>query len=264
MFSLSRQERIMIAWMAAISVTIFIYMYFNMSSIREFDDIKPFKEDIAEVEIKDELEIDNELLEIQQSAAKTGEVKNIAQNANDSRKKSFKDWSENKASSAGSSNPEQTAKDFEKQLFREAGGEKEREKIRQEMADRKKNAATSNNSNSSNKTNSNQSGKNNQYAGNVMVDFSLSGRTAYDNNNWFIRNPGYTCGQDSGGTVYVLVSVDKSGRVISAICDDSKSINATECMREQALKYASISKFNPSETASTKQDGYIRYRFVAQ
>lgn len=264
MFSLSRQERIMIALMTAVSVTIFTYMYFNMSSIREFDDIKPFKEDIAQVEIKDELVIDNELLEIQQSAAMTGEVKNIAQNANDSRKKSYKDWSENKASSAGSSNPEQTAKEYEKQLFREAGGEKEREKIRQEMADRKKNAAASNNNNSANKTNSNQSGKNNQYAGNVMVDFSLSGRTAYDNNNWFIRNPGYTCGHDSGGTVYVLVSVDKSGRVISAICDDSKSTNATECMREQAVKYASISKFNPSESASAKQEGYIRYRFVAQ
>lgn len=264
MFSLSKQERIMIALMAALSVTIFIYMYFNMSSIRQFDDIKPFTEDIAQVDFKDELEIDNELLEIQQSAAMTGEVKNITQNTNDSRKKSFKDWSEDKPTAGGSSSPEQTAKDYERQLFREAGGEKEREKIRQEMADRKKNTANPNNSNSKNNTNNNQSGKNNQYAGNVMVDFTLSGRTAYDNNNWFVRNPGYTCGHDSGGTVVVLISVDKSGRVISAICDDSKSTNATECMREQAVKYASISKFNPSESASAKQEGYIRYRFVAQ
>ena len=94
-----------------------------------------------------------------------------------------------------------------------------------------------------------------------MVDFSLKGRTAYENNNWFVRNPGYTCGHGSAGTVVVLISVNNSGKVIATTIDESRSENATSCMRDQALKYAGISKFNSS---SSNQEGYIRYRFVAQ
>ena len=30
-----------------------------------------------------------------------------------------------------------------------------------------------------------------------MVEFELSGRTAFKKDNWYVRNPGYTCGKNS-------------------------------------------------------------------
>ena len=97
-----------------------------------------------------------------------------------------------------------------------------------------------------------------------MVDFSLAGRTAYNNNNWYIRNPGYTCGYGAAGTVVVLINVNSDGKVIKVNFDPSKSTNVSECMREQALKYANMSRFNSANNLDSEQSGYIRYQFAAQ
>ena len=97
-----------------------------------------------------------------------------------------------------------------------------------------------------------------------MVDFFLPGRTAYDNNNWHIRNPGYTCGFGSSGTVVINVKVNLNGRVLKITYDSSQSSNATDCMIEQAKKYAQMSRFNFSGEASDEQSGYIRYQFISQ
>ncbi|MEY3125960.1 MAG: hypothetical protein RL273_47, partial [Bacteroidota bacterium] len=202
--------------------------------------------------IEEEIKIAKENIEVPDQ--NSGELKNLARNNEDKRIKSEKDWSEN----TSSEDPTQTIKDFEKKLFEEAGGEKKREKIESE-AERKK-VKKDQKLTQTNK----QTTKDNQYNGNVMVDFSLEGRTAYNNNNWYIRNPGYTCGYGSVGTVMILIKVNSAGKVVKITFDAAKSINATSCMQEQALKYANMSRFNALTNGGSDQSGYIRYQFVAQ
>jgi len=251
---LNRPDHFFIALIAAMSVYVFMFMYFQISSYKELVPIEPF-EKFSRIEEPDEIEIKKDLIEVPPSQL-NGDLTNITRDNNDTRKKSDKNWSQDKAAA----NPEQTAKEFEKQLFKETGGEKERERIQREAEEQKKKLATT----LIDKNNpSTQTSKANQFSGNVMVDFSLKGRTAFENNNWYVRNPGYTCGHGSAGTVVVNITVDNSGKVVGSVVDESKSSNATPCMREQALKYASISKFNMGD-GSGKQEGYIRYRFVAQ
>jgi len=249
---LNRPEHFFIAIIVALSVYVFLFMYFQISSYKELVFIEPF-EKYSRIEEPEEIELKKDQIQVPPSNL-NGNLTNVVRDNNDTRKKSDENWSQDKSSG----NPEQIAKDFEKQLFKETGGEKEREKIKRDAEEQKKkiNALNTNKT-----TPSTQNSKANQFAGNVMVDFSLKGRTAFDNNNWNVRNPGYTCGHGSAGTVVILISVDNSGKVISTSIDEAKCENANSCMREQSLKYANLSKFN---AGSTKQDGYIRYRFVAQ
>ena len=258
----SKRENQILAVLVAVAVCVFLFVITEVAAFTETSKIKPFT-DVVSVDIvkEEELMVSNENLEI---AASMGEVHNVTRDNNDTRRKSNENWSENKATISG--DPVKAAKDFERELFNESGGYREREKIQQEMEARKnarekqkveKNGAGGNSS-------SQNGNKPNQFAGNVMVDFSLSGRTAYDNNNWYVRNPGYTCGYGSAGTVVVKVSVDKTGKVIATEIDESKSGNANVCMRDQALKYAAMSRFNYTDSAPSRQEGYIRYRFVSQ
>ena len=247
----NRPEHFFLALIAAFGVYILLFMYFHISSYKQYVLIPAFQEFSK---IEEEIKIAKENIEVPDQ--NFGELKNIARNNEDKRTKSEKDWSEN----TSSEDPAQTIKDFEKKLFEEAGGEKKREKIESE-AERKKVAK---NEKLSKTDLINQHLKPNQYNGNVMVDFSLEGRTAYNNNNWYIRNPGYTCGYGSVGTIVILIKVNSSGKVVKINFDAAKSINATSCMQEQALKYASMSRFNSLTNGGSDQSGYIRYQFAAQ
>ncbi|MFM8596185.1 MAG: hypothetical protein ACKOBN_03715, partial [Flavobacteriales bacterium] len=171
---------------------------------------------------------------------------------------SEQDWSTQEATQ-GQANPAQSAHDFEAQVFAETGGEAARAQIKQQSQARiqqlkQQGQPTTVQTNSSNASP-------NQYAGAVMVDFSVTGRSAYDHNTWYVRNPGYTCGFNAAGTVYIEVEVAGSGRVAAAQYVATKSTNASPCMIEQALKYAKMSRFTDG---SSNAKGYIRYRFEAQ
>jgi hypothetical protein len=109
-----------------------------------------------------------------------------------------------------------------------------------------------------------ESTSSNQYAGDVMVEFKLEGRSAFENNLWYVRNPGYTCGYGSSGKVVVSIKVDKGGRVIDAHYDASNSSGANECMIEQSVRYAKKSRFNFKDSSPVQQSGKIIYKFVAQ
>jgi hypothetical protein len=256
---MNRTDRLILAVISAISVYVFMFVYGELSSFKNTLPVEPFEPE-AQVIIEDEmLELTPENIEILEQTQHSGEVKNVVRDVNDSRNKSFQDWSQNKASG----DPEKSAKDFEKQLFEEAGGSKERDRILKEMEERQVSKSKSTNNKSTKSSESNQSGEQNQYAGNVMVDFNVSGRTAFENNNWYVRNPGYTCGRGSG-VVHVNITVNQGGQVVKAIYDPSKSKNASSCMIEQAQKYAGMSRFNYSSTSSSQQTGYIRYQFVSQ
>ena len=245
----NRPEHFFLALIAAFGVYILLFMYFHISSYKQYVLIPAFQEFSK---IEEEIKIAKENIEVPNQ--NSGELKNLARNNEDKRTKSEKDWSEN----TSSEDPAQTIKDFEKKLFEEAGGKKEREKI--ELEAEQKKVKKDQKLTQTNK----QTTKDNQYNGNVMVDFSLEGRTAYNNNNWYIRNPGYTCGYGSVGTVVILIKVNSSGKVVKINFDAAKSTNVSICMQEQALKYASMSRFNALTNGGSDQSGYIRYQFVAQ
>jgi len=97
-----------------------------------------------------------------------------------------------------------------------------------------------------------------------MVDWELSSRNPHQNNNWYVRNPGYTCGYGSVGRVTILIKVNQGGSVTLATYDASQSNGANSCMIEQALKYAKLSRFDYSGGAPSMQQGRITYTFISQ
>lgn len=158
------------------------------------------------------------------------------------------------------SKAEQEVYDFEKKLFEEARGNKDREEIRRkaEEAKQKREADKKNNQPVAKPTNANEGG-NNGAKGKTMVNFDLNGRTPHNNDLWFIRNPGYTCGQGVSGEVVVKIKVNANGDVTSAETVGNVS-GINPCLVEQSKAYAKKSRFNASGTAL--QEGTITYRFV--
>lgn len=92
----------------------------------------------------------------------------------------------------------------------------------------------------------------------TMVEWSKKERKAYNNDDWNIRVPGYTCGIGVNDKVVLKLRVDMSGKVLgSEVVSGSNS-----CCIEQAKNYAKKSKFEPSD----KMIQYINvtYRFKSQ
>lgn len=240
---------------AVFAVYMGIFVYLQLSTYTEYYPIQSFFEEPALEIPEEEVEVKPENIEVPLDF-KGGDVKNVSRDMNDTRERSEKDWYQNKSAS----DVEQAVKDYEKRLYEETGGEAKRKAIQKEMDERKKQNAAK--SSSSAKESNNTQGGNKAAAGNVMVDWTLSGRTAHQNNNWYVRNPGYTCGYGSIGKVSVQIVVNQNGDVVSANATGSASAN--DCMVQQALKYAKLSRFNYSGSAPKTQTGTIVYTFVGQ
>ena len=251
--SLNRSDHFILAIVSAFGVYVLLFIYFQVTEYKQTIQLTE-KDDFSRIEDVKEIEIKKQNIEVPNVNSK--EVKNIVRNNEDTREKSNENWSEN----SPTNDPEKSIKDFEKKLFEDARGNKpqnqvvktsEEQNIQKQVTDTKVKVNNSGN-------------KSNQYSGNVMVDFYLPGRTAYDNNNWHIRNPGYTCGFGSSGVVVINIEVNLSGKVIKITYDASKSSNASSCMIQQAKKYAQMSRFNFSGNSDNEASGYIRYQFISQ
>lgn len=241
---------------ATMTAYMIIFMYLQMESYTQYYPITPFHEG-ARLEKEKEIELQQEQIEVNPEYAE--QLKNMAQDLNDQREKSYENYSPNK----NLKQVEQSVKDYEKKLFEEAGGEKERERIRQQMAQMEKEREQNKDAKKDTKENSKQ-GSDKAYKGDVMVDYVLSGRNPHLNNFYYIRNPGYTCGFGARGVVTVRIKVNKNGDVTAANYDSSQSSGANSCMIEQAVKYAKMSRFAYGDAAPAIQEGYIIYKFVAQ
>ncbi len=240
---------------AALTAYVLIFVYLQMSSFQEVIHYEPFH-DGSFVEIpEDEIELKPE--NILAPAEFTGEVKNISQDANDDRPKAYQNWSANKSVE----DIEKEYRDLEQQMYEEAGGDKTREQIRQEMDARKQAELEQAKKNEANKNSTPSNSGNTAYAGNVLAKWELSGRTPHQNNEWHIRKPGYMCGRGSG-QVMVRIKVNQNGNVIDASYSPSESSGANQCMIDNAVKYAKMSRFNFSSTGV--QSGWILYTFVSQ
>lgn len=254
-------DRYKYGFVAAFAVYIGVFIYLELETVEQSFPVQPFFDQSSVEIVKDELELTPENIEIQ-ATQQAGPVKNMARDVNDTRQRSMDDYDENKASSTSAKSVEQSVKEYERQLFAETGGVEKRKAIQQEMENRKNQPTKT--SSSSKQSTSNQKGGNTVFAGNVMVDWSLADRTPHQNNNWYVRNPGYTCGHGSMGRVFVQISVNANGSVTNASYVPSKSSNANGCMIEQAVKYAKMSRFSYSSSAPKAQEGNILYTFVAQ
>ncbi len=74
--------------------------------------------------------------------------------------------------------------------------------------------------------------------------------------------PGYLC--PSQGRVAIRVSVDRSGNVLKAELESSKSSQVDDCMLEQALRSARKARFNAEPGAADPQIGTVFFLFLAQ
>ena len=247
-------DRYKLGILTAFAVYIGIFIYLEMQTYTRYFPIIPFNDEpLLELQ-KEELLLTPEQIQIQEDL-NSGDLKNISRDQNDSRERSSENWQENKSAQE----IEQSIKEYEKSLYQDNGGELERAKILKESEQRKNDLKKQAPLKPEIKE---SSGAKTVYAGNVMVSWSLSQRTAHLNNNWYVRNPGYTCGQGSSGKITVQIKVNQNGSVIDAIVLSSGG--ASDCMTQQAIKYAKLSRFNYSSTASTSQVGTITYTFVSQ
>jgi hypothetical protein len=200
----------------------------------------------------------------------SGDVKNITKSANDRREKSYDNFSR----SSIDQKVEERVRDLEKQFFdefasaRTGSAESGSEVINKNASSGEQSSSSkSNDSNKSQKENTLSAGANSsdrQYAGRTMVRYDLKNRYPHNNNDWYIRNPGYTCGNNANGTVAVAIRVNQNGDVVSARYVPEMSENANACMIEQAEIYAKKSRFAFKGDAPKTQDGFIYYTFISK
>lgn len=206
----------------------------------------------------------------QQMAQWDGEVKNITQDAHDTRAKSRDNFSRTSVDSK----VEQNVKDLERQFFDEFRAGRPASESGQQTGSsgqssegKTQGGKTSKSDTKSGSDDGKQSGGDGGktvYAGRTMVKYDLKGRFPHNNNDWHIRNPGYTCGMSSNGTVVVAIRVNPNGDVVSARYVPEMSNRANPCMIEKAEEYALKSRFAFKEGAPKLQEGFITYNFVSQ
>lgn len=249
---LDKLDKYKFGLLAAFTTYIIIFMYLQLQSYTQYIPYDPFY-DGSYVEIPtDEIKLKPE--NIMLPGEMSQDVKNMSRDANDTREKSYEEYYQN----ASDESVAEEYKKLEQQMYEEAGGDKTRAEIRAEMEQRKLNEAKQEPKSQGGK----QETGNKSYAGNVMVEWVLDSRNAHKKNNWYVRNPGYTCGYGASGIVTVMVKVNQNGNVISATYDANQSRGASACMIKQAVKYAKMSRFSYAKLKS--QEGRITYTFVAQ
>jgi hypothetical protein len=226
--------------LAAFSVYILVFIFLEIITYQTYFPIQPFNDQPTVSITTDELLITKENLQVEQDS------KNISKDQNDLREQSINDWQENKSDEIN-----QSIIDYEKILHQD--NVSKNDNIVKESEDDNNLKPQVLNTNNNIKT---------AYGGNVMVSWSLTERTAHLNNSWYVRNPGYTCDQDSYGKITIQIKVDQNGSVIYASVLEKG--DASQCMINQAIKYAKLSRFNYSITATPNQIGTITYTFISQ
>ncbi len=245
-------EHTIIGLAACAGVYLFVFIYLQVSSYTGFG-VKTQFDMYSRIE-DDEILLKTE--NIESSDYSGGDISNLSRDLNDSRMTSNDDWSEN----TYEGNPEDVAKDIEQQFKDETGGEERREELLKEHLAKLEKQRKQKEHQNRPKTDASE----NQFSGEVMVEWELVGRTAYKDDNWYVRNPGYTCGYTSNGIVVVRIKVNRNGTVVDAQIRESSSPNASVCMKSKAIEYAKKSRFNFKSSGANLQTGYISYKFISQ
>lgn len=150
--------------------------------------------------------------------------------------------------------------DFEKRYRESLGGDKARKEIEEKREKERQEEQKKNSKNQ--KVNGGVGGtQGSQTSGTdgvTMVEWSKKERKAYNDDDWHIRVPAYTCGIGVNDKIVLKLKVDMSGKVL-----DTELISGSNpCCIEQARNYAKKSKFEASD--KTIQYINVIYRFKSQ
>lgn len=107
----------------------------------------------------------------------------------------------------------------------------------------------------SKKDNSKNTNSDTKAKGSVTVSFSFKNPVRYSR---YLVKPAYRC--EGGGEVVVKATIDRAGKVISAVVVSG----GDECMRQTAISAAKGSTFDHNSDAPAKQEGTITYIFIPQ
>ncbi len=245
-------ERYKFAIMGTVLFHVGVFIYANFDTIdRPFNNQEPITE--VEIPLEDILfdpEVEK-LLEINKGDEEVEDVTNVAADANDNREKSYENFSTQELDEQVLND----AKALEKQYFEEWAATHPGEDPSNFIPDNSDNSDNSDDNNNTIDNNSVDTDGDYAAAGTVIASWDLKNRKVHS-----LRKPGYLCNR--AGTVVVQIKVDQNGKVKAASYLAEMSSNATECMIEQAVKYAKKARFNFSSTAPASQTGTITYKFV--
>lgn len=227
------KEDKIISLVLTISSIVFIYVFLNLYTIENDFDLG-FDSTLSEVTVESEdIEIIKQEEKIEDAVG--GEVRNFSQDLNDDRKIN-NELAKNKEDIFKTENQK-----VEEEILVDTKIDSEPDKIKISLPSQNKSDF--------------------KYEGNVMVQWKLDGRTPHNNNSWYIRNPGYMCGFEQDGLLFLDITVNDMGNVIDVKVNKEKSVNPTPCIIHNGIEYAKMSKFSPS---NNKQKGYIIYKFISQ
>lgn len=249
-------EKYKLAILGTVMFHVAFFIYTNFATIqRPYVLVEPNTEMLIPL---DDIPLDPEmikLLELKQNnlQPQSEEIYNVTSDANDTRDKSYDDYSTQEVTVKDAEYYKNLENEYMSDAKQTNSGliKKEESSFDIKKDDDKK--ITNNN----NPDNTVDSDGNKAFAGDVMASFSLEGRKVHS-----LDKPGYTC--NSSGTVVLQIKVNGDGSMNSVTYQPSGSINATDCMIQQSIKYAKRSRFNYSSTAPAPQTGTITYKFVSR
>jgi hypothetical protein len=247
----------------ALVIHVGLFIYFQVTTYKEKVTYEAWEFRGRNIEAPDDIEFTPDEIETIHSEdfeIENEDISSFVRNESDQREREFK---ENQKYTSYEGDVYQNVKDFEKEVINKLqSGRQQPNASSNDQSQHDSNTSSEENSSedqSSERTGDNASKK--AVEGKTMVSYVLDNRKPLNNNDWHIRNPGYTCG-DVNGVVVVEIKVNANGDVTNAkyLADASK--NASTCMIRQAEKYALLSRFNFDANAPNQQQGRITYRFV--
>lgn len=91
----------------------------------------------------------------------------------------------------------------------------------------------------------------------AIVTFYLKDRNVLSD-----KKPSYVCKTE--GIVRVTIKVNQKGQVVSKLIDESHTNTSNECLRNAALEYAGLWKFNQNFNDEIRKQGWIEFKYQAQ
>ena len=83
-----------------------------------------------------------------------------------------------------------------------------------------------------------------------------------DRNVLLDKKPSYVCKTE--GIVRVNIKVNQKGQVVSKEIDEAKTNTQNTCLRNAALEYAGLWKFNQNFSDEIRKQGWIEFKYQAQ
>lgn len=236
------------------------FVFFQLYTYKQAVIFEPWDFQSINKKAPDNIVVTPDQIETQQEAEllHPKKVTSFVKNKNDKRKRSTNE-AKNYTSYKENGDPKEVEKEYEQKMRDKILGKNFKEHPEKEKAntdlETKKDKLTSP------QKKEGATASKEAVGGATMVSYSLASRYPLNHNDWYVRNPGYTCG-NVNGIVVMNIRVDNGGHVIDAKIDDTRSKNATYCMKKQAKKYALLSRFNFDGGSPKEQYGTISYRFV--